>query len=201
MINVKYFGSSDIPAFEKDFGSMEELIKDNPFRPFGKENKIGPTGKGFEFAKSSHRKLSNLEWQSSGHTGAAGKYAGFDEAGNPTVLDGGGGGVDGSVFGITIGSESVFIHGRRAVLHSPGEGWAGAVWDLSAGATLTFPAGATTYYFGLDPDDEAVCGITADPSEYPVSTKLYTVTDGVLTRVWNSGDINIIPMWLEGPTA
>jgi hypothetical protein len=86
-ISVKYFGSSDIPAFERDFGSMEELVKENPFKPYGKANQTGPTGKQWQFAKESHRGLKGLEWRSAGHVGEAGKYAGFDDNGNPAYLD------------------------------------------------------------------------------------------------------------------
>jgi len=204
VINVKYFGSSDIPAFEKNFGSMDELIRENPFRPFGKENKIGPTGKGYELEKDNHASLKRLEWSISGHFGMAEKYAGWDENGKPVYLEGGSG-VNGSVFGIDISETSIFVQGRKAILFSPSPDYVGAEWDLSLGQSFSPPAPmqTVTYYFGLDPDDESVCGITSASSDFPVSIRLYTIigvadSQPLLVRVWNSGDINIVPMWLKG---
>ena len=48
-IHVKYFGTSETPAFEQDFGSMEELMENPAFKPFGKDNKLGPDGRGYIF--------------------------------------------------------------------------------------------------------------------------------------------------------
>ena len=204
-INVKYFGSSDIPAFERDFGSMEELVKENPFRPFGKENKVGPTGKAFELEKSNHATLKKLGWEDSGHRGDAGKYAGFDSQGNAALLDGGSQGEDAMGIYIDNGAGSIFVYGRRATLHSPGGAYVGATWDVSEGASFSMPIATTTYYFGFDPDGTS-CGIVDNNTTYPISTRLYTVTIqytgteyiGTLSRVWNSGDIDIIAMWLDG---
>jgi len=189
-ISVKYFGSSNIPAFERDYGSLEDLKKNNPFQPFEKKR-----------VEDNHVLLRNLEWSLSGHIGIPNKVAGWNAAGQPDAVDGGG--VDGSVFGIDISETGIFIQGRSVILHSPGTAYVGAEWDLSAGASFSLPTEETTYYVGFDPDNTSSKGFTTSASGYPICVKLYTVgivaNEVKLTRVWNSGDVDVIAMWLGVP--
>lgn len=205
MINVKYFGSTDIPPFEANFQSVDDMMKREPFKPFGQKNQIGPEGKAFQFEKSSHAGMKNLDWQRSGHTGQPNMLAGFDSSGRPTFSEGGASGVDGAVFGVVIDNtaKTVTFLPRAARLHSPGASWTGAVWSVDINVVVSTPGSTTTtYYFGFDPDDESVCGYTVNPADYPFAVKIYTLSavggNVVLSRVWNAGDIDVIPMWLEG---
>lgn len=211
MINVKYFGRSDIPAFDENFGSIDDLMQKEPFKPFGKSNQLGPSGKGFELEKSRHDALKRLEWITSGHIGLNGALAGFDYSGRPAYIPLAslqlGGDVNTELLGISIDNDAktLFVYSRRAILHSPGAGWVGGEWNMGAGKTLSFGAwtGATTIYLTFNPDNEAEVDISVT-QDYPISVRLYTVTvtdgEAALTRVWNSGDVDIIAMWLQGPS-
>ncbi len=86
MINVKYFGRSDIPAFEETFNTVEDMMKIGPFKPFGQKNQFGPEGKGFQLEKSNHATQKKLKWDRSGHTGDANAVAGFDENGQAVYV-------------------------------------------------------------------------------------------------------------------
>jgi len=203
-IHVKYYGKSDFsgtPKWQETVMNVRELSK----LPFGKKTPTDiSTGRSvLQLEKDSHTKLRFLDWEKSGHTGSAGKYAGWDENGNATLLEGGGGGggdVDLSSMGIYLSGSQAYVGSRRAVLHSPGAGWAGAEWSVGS-TTISVSSGTNTIYFSFDPEDTELAEITTTPT-YPISVRLYSVYvdgEGVaqLSRVFNPGDIDIIAMWLR----
>ena len=77
-IHVKYFGTSETPAFEQDFGSMEELMETPPFKPFGKDNKLGPDGRGYIFT--------DTPWEKAKISGKPLHVPAFDDVANRILI-------------------------------------------------------------------------------------------------------------------
>lgn len=80
-IQVKYFGSTEFPPFEKMVNNMEEFKK----LPFNKtairdsEIDVGVTKR--------HNSLAGLGWEMSGHIGRPHALASFSQGGSPTFIE------------------------------------------------------------------------------------------------------------------
>lgn len=80
-INVKYFGSTNLPPFEATVDNLKGLQKLAPF------NKSNPFDDGVSKNNvTEHSRLLDLSWEGSMHIGAPDMVAGWDSGGNPAMF-------------------------------------------------------------------------------------------------------------------